>query len=107
MTHSIENILQEILEMFYREYEDSCMPVLTAYAQGTISIEEQIRQTERLWNKAMKKAEQELINYFKGLIPEEKTTHLKKCYTAQFKCLCGHDGYNACRSQILQSLEEK
>lgn len=56
--------------------------------------------------KAVPVADQ-ILALFLNKLPEKRTGHLKKCYTDQFKCLCGTDGWNAYEAELRQILEGK
>lgn len=64
----------------------------------------------QLDNPVLQKATQAILQavrqWAEEAMPEKRASHLKKCYTDQFKCLCGTDGYNQAIDQIRSTLLE-
>jgi len=70
--------IEDSIEYFYQEYERSTLPVIMACSQGSITIEEQVRQCTKLWNKHLKTATQAINQLISDITTEARKTELEK-----------------------------
>jgi transketolase len=52
--------LENTLAWFIQEYDRQCVPVLSAYVQGSITIEEQTNQCEKIWQRLFEQYQKQI-----------------------------------------------